>query len=205
VSKSSIARLIGFIGTVGAGAALVGAGVTGTGAYFSDSKPGSVAGTTGSIKVTADNAAISFDKMLPGELKTATASYTNSGANVQDVWVVFANDTGFLALNDTGQYSEVAISNAAGEVFHSANLNDNRAGGCAPETGTPVCRALPRQIKLSDSLLPGAGGTMTFDFTPSPRYQFNVANAPLLGLNYKIVATQHGIAPNNVLNKAADQ
>ena len=54
-------------------------------------------------------------------------------------------------------------------------------------------------LKLDDSLAPGSSGSMTFAFTPSAKFK-NVANAQLLNLGYSLVATQHGITPDNSLN-----
>ena len=49
--KSRAVRVAGFVGALGASAALVGFAASGTGAYFTDSHTGSINASTGSIKV----------------------------------------------------------------------------------------------------------------------------------------------------------
>jgi hypothetical protein len=49
--KSRAVRVAGFVGALGASAALVGFAATGTGAYFSDSHTGAINASTGSVKV----------------------------------------------------------------------------------------------------------------------------------------------------------
>jgi hypothetical protein len=56
-----------------------------TGAYFSDTHQGNVAGSVGSIKVTGsggtgtDNLNLAFTGLLPGTPQTVTAGYQNTG------------------------------------------------------------------------------------------------------------------------------
>jgi len=210
VSKSRVARIGAFVGSVGVTAALVGFAASGTGAYFSDAKPDNqIKGTMGSVAIEghdgggANNLDITFTKMLPGEAQAKSLRFQNTGQNAEDVWVVFDQDklgdgNATTGLNSTGQYSEVLIKSSGTKVFYSKNLND-RASTCPPGTGTPTCRPLPHMVKLQDSLAPGANGTMEFTFTPSARYKGN-AGLPVLDLPYTLVATQHGIRPDDSLN-----
>jgi hypothetical protein len=62
-------------------------GSSGSGATYSDSKPGTIGGTVGSIKVSCFGSAanvctdVNFDRLLPGEPQTVTVSYVNTGQN----------------------------------------------------------------------------------------------------------------------------
>lgn len=206
--KTTVARLAGFIGAVGATTALVAAATGSTGAYFSDSRSGTYSGTIGSIKVTTsggsgtDGLDFSFTNMLPGELQTKTASYLNTGANSEDVWLVFPNDTALNAIDDLGTYGEAHIASNGTEIFASQNLNNHPT--CPPGAGpAPVCNALPKQIKLADNVAPGFGGTFSFSFAYGAKLKDPAAEGqPFngIGLPYQIVATQHGITPNDVNN-----
>jgi len=209
MSTSKAARIAGFTVALGATAALAGFAATGTGAYFSDAKTGNrITGTMGSIAITgsngtgANNLDINFSNMLPGDTQASSVDFTNTGHNDQDVWVVFdqaALGTGDAktGLNALGHYAEVQIKSSGTSVFHSVNLNDN-AGTCTPGPATD-CNPLPHALKLTDSLAPGHSGSMEFAFTPSAAFK-NVQDLPLLNLPYTLVATQHGVAPDNSLN-----
>lgn len=212
MNKSKAARLTGFIGSAGATALLVGFAVSGTGAYFTDSEPGTLQGSMGTIQVDAsggygpNGTDITFTNMLPGEAQTHTIDYTNTGANNQDVWVVFDQaylgdfdrDTDTGLINDRGTYAEIHITSFGAPRFESANLNDD-ADSCPPGAGNPACNPLPKQILLASNLTPGASGDMVFSYMPGAKYRNN-QGLPEFYLPYKIVATQHGIAPDNALN-----
>jgi len=214
--KSKSGRLAAFLATVGLSVGLVGVAASTTGAYFSDTRSGSVSGTIGSIKVATsggtgtDGLGFSFTNMLPGEPQTVTGSYQNSGANVEDVWLVFNNVDALHAINDLGTYGQAHLLSNGTEVFGSNNLNDN-VTSCVPGTGTPACNAVPQKLKLADSLAPGGVGTFGFTFNYGPKLKGNTgAGAPFNcyplggcannGLPYKIVATQHGVDPYDALN-----
>lgn len=204
--NSTSKRVAGFVGTLGVAAALFGAGASGTGAYFSDAKQGTVTGTMGSIRITAfagggpDATGISFDKLLPGEAQEKTVRFQNTGQNSQDVWLVFNKadlgdgnaSTHRQKINDLGTDAEIHLSNGAGEVFGSANLNDDP--GCS-STG-PACMPLPETLQVADNLAPNKRGSFTFGFMPSADFsQSRYEDLPFLSLRYKLVATQHGVPP----------
>ena len=190
------------------------AAATGTGAYFSDSRSGGVTGSTGSIKVVTaggggtDNLNFTFNDMLPGERQTATATYLNTGKNKQDVWLVFPNADALHALNDLGRFGEAHVSSNGTEVLASTNLNDNSTSCPA---GTADCNPLPSKIKLGDNVAPGLGGSVSFSFAYGARLRgaaaeegpFNcypLGSCTSNGLPFQVVATQHGIAPDDVNN-----
>ena len=54
--KSRAVRVAGFVGALGASAALVGFAASSTGAYFTDSHTGAVNASTGSVKVNVSPA-----------------------------------------------------------------------------------------------------------------------------------------------------
>ena len=206
--KQKALRISAFLGTVGVSATLIAAGVGATGAYFSDTKAGTISGTLGSIKVSTGHTQISFSNMLPGELQTVSDGYTNTGRNAEDVWIVFNTDAAH-ALNDLGTYGEAHFASNGTEIFASQNLNDHPS--CPPGSSDathPPCAALPTQIKLADNLAPGASGDWSFGFkyasklssafnldTAGPWNPSSVNGTIGSGLPYQIVATQHGISP----------
>ena len=206
MSKRTAVRIAGFISAATASVGLAAFAVAGTGAYFTDSDSGTISGNLGSISVDGyggggeNGLDIVVTNMLPGVANSATVKYANDGLNAQDVWVVF-EDEGLAALNKLGRYGQVTVASNGTDVFYSANLNAD-ATSCPPGAGpAPVCNPLPEQLRLATNVAPGAGGSMTFTFAPGAQFQ-NYQGAPVVGLDYKIVATQQGIAPDNALNTA---
>jgi hypothetical protein len=197
--KQKTLRITTFLATVGVSAALIGAGVSATGAYFSDTKPGAISGTIGSIKVGTGHTQIGFTNMLPGELQTVGDSYQNVGRNASDVWLVFEPNALHTIVNQLGTYGEAQFANNGIETFASQNLNDNTTScppGAFDETHAP-CAALPLNIKLADNLAPNASGSWSFGFMYASKLlnSSNLDVTPAWNLPYQIVATQHGIAP----------
>lgn len=202
------ARIGGFLGATGMTAALVGAAVAGTGAYFTDAEAGTVTGTMGSIEIDATYTTIAFENMLPGEPQEHVVQYRNTGMNNQDVWVVFDQDdlgdfdsaTDEGKVNDFGRYAEIHLYSFGAPRFESANLNDD-AGTCPPGAGDPACNPLPKQVLLASNLAPGATGDMTFNLRPGAAFKSQALyGVDWFNLDYQIVATQHGIAPDDPLN-----
>jgi hypothetical protein len=158
----------------------------------------------GSIKIEGVGGLdVVFDKMLPGDTGSKTVEYRNTGVNDQDVWLVFTDpaqlhsvdpSTGKdIGVNTLGTFGEIHIASNGVEKFGSANLND--AATCPPGEGNPACNALPLKLKLADSLSPDQHGNFTFSFKPSSQFK-NFQGVKILGLDYKLVATQHGINPS---------
>lgn len=212
---SLVAALVAALGT----ASVVAIGTTG--AYFSDTKNGTVTGSLGTIKVTtnggtgADNADLKFaNPLLPGEAQTVSVTFTNSGTSVQDVWVVFPNATALSSLNDLGSYGEVHVTANGTPVFDSANLSDHSSScGAFSPAG---CWPLPNKLKLASNVGPGNTGNMKFTFNYAGKLKnssnvdgakwnmypatdgqttINDADGTGNGLPYQIVAVQHGQTP----------
>ena len=142
--KSKAVRVVGFVGALGASAALVGFAATGTGAYFTDIHNGSINASTGSVhlNVSPGDGVLTFADLLPGEDKTQTITYTAAGTGAEDVWLVFPTTpsgntnpseaftgnpgdggTGPGGAGGLGRYGHFGLNSAAG-TFDSYNLNN---------------------------------------------------------------------------------
>ena len=203
VMTSRKTKVAGFLGTVAVTGGLPASAVVGTGAYFSDTEANNhITGTMGSINVTGDNLSAAFTDMLPGETNTATMGYKNTGANAQDVWVVF-QDKGLVGtytdgthgINDLGTYAEVHVASNGTERFASQNLTDKYPSGTPGSDGAPTLYALPKMIKVADALAPGQSGDWSFSFKPAAKILNGAQNDQWLGLDYDLVATQVGVQP----------
>ena len=242
--KSRAVRVAGFVGALGASAALVGFAASSTGAYFTDSHTGTIQASTGTVKASISPASgqLNFTNLLPGQYQDQTVSYQALGTGSEDIWLVFPTTGGSNvggnpseaftgnpddpAKGGLGRYGHLAVSAPAGS-FTSYNLSNpgtstghtgtkcyidtNGHGGSnlqptGPNDKTTVPFCAPADaILLSSGLTYGQTGsaTITFGFTPllnDPKFQ-GQALAPVA--QYKIVATQHGIAPDNQYNPAS--
>ena len=189
--KSRAVRVAGFVGALGASAALVGFAATGTGAYFSDSHSGTIQASTGSVKVSTspgDGGTLNFTNLLPGEYQNQTVSYQALGTGSEDIWLVFPTTGGTNGTNPSeaftgnpddaaggglGRYGHLAVSAPAGS-FTSYNLSN--PGTTSGHTG-PKCNIDGN----------GHGGSNTQAATKADIVDYCApANAILLssGLNY---------------------
>lgn len=148
MSKKKAIRLAGFVGTLCASAALVATASGSTGAYFTDSHPGSLTASSGHLRLNTDGTTMNFTGLIPGEdqQKTMTYSATDGSAN-EDVWLVFDNTTQaygeFTGAKNTdyqgytggglGGYGHFKIVSNQGLGFESYNLQLATDG-----TGCPV-------------------------------------------------------------------
>jgi hypothetical protein len=231
MNKSKAARVAGFIGALGASAALVGAAVNTTGAYFTDSKAGTINAGTGTVKITAgSDTKLNFENLLPGEDKTQQVSYQALGTGKQDLWFVLdpATSKQLTGPDGLGRYGHFKLSSDGGASFESYNLTDNAPSGSGdarcPDNGygsggsnapvaslsdppPPYC-AVPKAILLQQNMNYGDVGTttITFGFTKFLKNKsadgtvnFQGQSTKLLA-GYKLVATQHGIRPDDANN-----
>jgi hypothetical protein len=163
MSKRTI-KILGLALALVVVAAVVAVASGATGAYFSDTKSGAITGDIGSIKVTtsggtgADGLNFTWDNMLPGVQYSATATYQNTGDSVQDVWLVFPNDTARSSFNSLGRFGAARVTSTNGASFYSNNLNDH------PVDQGSVVKMLPAKILLAQNVGPTASGSMTFTF-----------------------------------------
>ena len=190
--------------------ALLAIGAGQTGAYFSDSHDGNVTGSIGSIRINPTSGTnFSFDNLLPGDPQTVTLTYSNSGKNVEDVWLAFPNKTALSALNNLGTYGELHVVSNGTEIFGSNNLNDNTT------TCPTGCNPLPAKLKLASNVAPGATGAvkLTFGYASKLKTQdptgtatfntypvagqtvVNASDGSGSGLPLRLVATQVGQQP----------
>lgn len=222
--KSKYVRLAGFVLAAGVTASLVGFAASSTGAYFTDSKSGTVNASTGGVHVNTSSLTLNFAGLLPGDFKTNTVSYTAAGSAAEDIWLVLPaggadafNGRAGTPAGDTalGRYGHFAVNGPAGS-FTSWNLATERTGSpsgstCAvtgngfggsdtPAVGVadliPYC-PVPSAILLSSNLTYGQSESadVTFGFTKLLRTGQDQVLAPVAA--FKLVATQHGILPND--------
>ena len=219
-----MAKIGGFIGTVAAGAALVAAAAGGTGAYFTDSKAGSMGGKTGQLKLNTTDTTLSFTDLLPGTNKTRDIGYNVETTGPSDVWLVFnPTDVEYLkftgaSLNPIypagglGRYGHFAVSNdSGGPLFQSYNLahvptgltggcavNVNGHGGSGQQASSnadaPPYCGVPSVIKIASGLTNGQGGTANLTFGVTGRW--TAQNFTLSPVPFKLVATQAGHRPD---------
>jgi hypothetical protein len=228
MSKSFKARGVALAASIAllGGAAFVASGSTG--AYFSDTKAGTISGTIGSIKIEASGGIgngtnFTFANMLPAVSQTVKVNYKNTGANAQDVWIVFNNATALSALNTLGRYGEVHLSANGTALFNSQNLNDNANPEHCVVLSPSGCWPLAKQYKVASNVVPNGGGSVSFSFNYSKKLEsgegaawngypisagqyvpitnkdgqttVNEGDGTGYGLPYQIVATQHDIEP----------
>ncbi|HEY8300926.1 MAG TPA: hypothetical protein VIG48_03415 [Jatrophihabitans sp.] len=229
MQKKKAARLAGFVGALCASGALVGLTVSSTGAYFTDSHTGAINTGTGSVKVNTSSLALNYSDLLPGTYKSQTVDYQAAGTGPEDIWLVVptdgsANALGVPANSDSlGRYGHFQVDSNAGS-FVSNNLSGGDASTCPVDAnghggdadvasfahqgdGTSGLSALPycapvHAILLDSNLTAGHGGTATITFGYT-RILRSGAGAPLAQTaNFKIVATQAGIRPDDTNNPA---
>ncbi len=217
MNKRKFARIGALATTAVATAALLGGVVATTGAYFTDSKPGAVYGTNGTIAISVSGGGggggldFDFSGILPGVPKTATINVSNTTPNPEAVWLVFDNTNGmWSAVNNLGQFGKFTIG---GYVYD--NLSNKYAVGPTPGqagagTGTymtwPSCTTvervpinyLPHAIKITT--LPAWGSAsfpVTFEYNPCmDQHQgesiFNAAGNDIGGTGGAAVAASPG-------------
>jgi hypothetical protein len=164
-------------GAVGVAAvALIAASSSVTGAWFTDSAPGSVTGTLGEVHVHTTTTTFQWTNMMPAEPQTATVAFQNTGTGNQDFWLVFKNVPALHAFNNLGTYGEVHIVDGNNNhLFDSTNLQDGRHqysvnGANVPDTNScgtfsPTgCWPLPTSLKLASNVAPTAGNSVAFTF-----------------------------------------
>jgi hypothetical protein len=228
--RARTVRLAGFVGALCASAALVGFSVTGTGAYFTDSHNGSINASTGHIKVDVSDGTLNFDNLLPGEYQTDRINYVaHPSGGTEDIWLVFPNagsssdafiHTPQAGPTPLGRYGHFGVTSTGGASFVSSNLtlspsgydsadscsiDANGEGGSAQTATDPSDHAVPycapmKAILLQSGLSDGQAGNadLTFGFTKILTAPQDAASA--LVESFKIVATQHGIRPDDPSN-----
>ena len=144
-------RVGGFLAALGASAALIASASGATGAWFTDSHAGNLAGSTGHLRLNVSDTTLNFNGLVPGQSQTKQISYSVDVSNgTEDVWLVFPTATADQAQrygqftgakNDAawadgglGRYGHFAVSDTAfGQAFRSHNLQ-NQPGGATDES-----------------------------------------------------------------------
>lgn len=139
MQKAVLLKLGGFVTALCATGALVAATVPATGAYFSDSKDGSISATSGHLSLAIDphtTTALNFANLMPGVNQTKSINYqvTASGGNV-DVWLTFdksgapyaaftgGKNSPAWAAGGLGRYGFFSVADShGGTAFTSGNL-----------------------------------------------------------------------------------
>jgi hypothetical protein len=223
VSKKNILKVTGFVGTLGAGAALVATAATGTGAWFTDSQDGNLYAKTGHLQLSTSNTNMTLTGLMPGENRDKTIDYTVSvSGGTSDIWLTFDTDTdkygaftgesGNTAYPDggLGRYGHFAVANNGTTLFSSYNLQNASANtsGCADADGhgfgpaatsasdTPPYCGVPGAIKIASNVANGQTGhlKLTFGITGRATTQNQVH---VDNLPFHIVATQSGHKPGD--------
>ena len=227
--KQRLPRFLALLGTSAIVASLIGVAVVGTGAYFTDSKPGAITGDLGTVKVAVSGEAITFANLLPGEDQTSTVTVTNTGTGNEDIWLVFDNtNLAWSAVNNLGAYGIFTVN---GVVYDT--LSNQYAAGSGPppvistdpESGCylvprPNIAYLPHAIKLG-TWTPGQAASFNISFhfnacmtgpnvdgvslwgaAASGSVTSGFPAIPPAPLNFKIAAFQPNVLPTDQMNGA---
>ena len=154
MQRKKAIKLAGFIGALAASATLVSISVSSTGAYFTDSKDGSLAANSGHLKLTGvSETNLNFADLMPGEDQTQTVNYNVDVSSGQvDLWMVFdTSSSGYGHFSGTknvaygpdsysdggmGRYGHFAVGAGTDTAFQSYNLQmaANPANNCSDGT-----------------------------------------------------------------------
>jgi hypothetical protein len=223
--KNKTTRIAAFIGTLGASATLIGMAATNTGAYFTDSESGQIAGQTGHLTVDQRGGSynLNFDNLVPGEYKDRTVAYHTGGDTNEDIWLYFPAGTQYGAFTGAkgavdsysdggmGRFGHFAVKDNAGNPqFSSYNLQNQADGtsGCADanghgsgpqatsETNTPPFCGVPHYMLLESNLPSGSDRSFTMTFGVTGKQTEQGQYAPPANVPFQVVATQHGVRPD---------
>jgi hypothetical protein len=230
MQKKKAAKLAGFAGALCASGALIAFGVAGTGAYFSDSHDGTISASTGGIHIDTTDTSLNFANLLPGDYQTKTIDYTaRPNGGTEDVWLVLPNTADNDAFTGTpqagptplGRYGHFALASTGGAHFTSFNLanpgdgihsgdscnvdpatgwgGSDRQAATVDDDAVPFC-APAHAILLQSNMAAGDAGhvNLTFGFTPILKSGQDSAMGPIE--QFQIVATQHGVRPDDPNN-----
>jgi hypothetical protein len=226
VSKIKMIKIGGFIATMAAGAAMIGAAATGTGAYFTDSKTGGLVASTGHLTLNTTDANLRFDDLVPGEDKTKTIDYNVDATGKSDVWLVFnPTDVGYLAWTGAsdnplfpagglGRYGHFVVANGGSTLFQSRNLKLDPAGpgtaaSCSVDPltgrgGSDVGSTSPTDTPpycgvptaIKIASNLSSGEGGVLNMTFGVSGRWTAQHSPVASVPFKVVATQAGVRPD---------
>ncbi len=223
MSKRSIIKITGFIGTLGAGAALVAGAASGTGAYFTSSLDGSIAGKSGHLTLTStSDRSLNFNDLMPAQDVTKDVDYTiDVSSGTSDIWMTFdPNTVGYQAFTGAkgnalvpdgglGRFGHFKVTANSGAVlFDSYNLQLPPAGtaNCTDANGqgsvarptsrgeTPPYCGVPTAILVASDVADTGVGAIGVTYGVTGRATGQRTSLPTV--SFKLVATQHGIRPD---------
>lgn len=182
------------------------------------------------VAISPTDGKLHFDNLLPGEYQDDNLNYEATGTGAEDIWLVFPTDGSAEAFvgnpsdgrgGGLGRFGHFALSSTDGAHFTSYNLNNPGTGASSgsscptdastgwggsnqqptspTDTQVPFC-APPNAILLASNLTNGQSGTATFEFGFTPLLKSGQNAADTKVVNYSIVATQHGIRPDDPFN-----
>ena len=231
LKTSTTMKLVAGAAAIGAAVLLIGPATGTTGAYFTESKSGSINASTGGVHLNTTDLTLNFPGLLPGEFQTKDIVYTATGSGLEDIWLVLPTDGSADSLNGTpgtpsgnaayGRYGHFAVTAPDGS-FTSYNLASPGTGihsgpSCSVDAygrggsdtqavdrndhTVPFC-PVPNAILLSYGIATGVSGTahVTFGFTKLLNNPGQEDSPPFAVASFKIVATQHGVFPNDPNN-----
>lgn len=134
--KGRLLRLAGFGVALCTSAALVGAAVQTTGAYFTSTADGTITASSGHLTLSAQNTSLDFSNLMPGDNVTKTINYQVDASSGQiDLWLTFdptssayqaftgGKDSPNVPDGGLGRYGWFAVSESHwGQAFRSGNL-----------------------------------------------------------------------------------
>lgn len=217
-------KIGGFIGTLTAGAALVATATAGTGAYFTDSHPGTITAQAGHLRlINVSSTAFDFRDIMPGEDKTLPVDYqVDVSSGKVDIWLTFDTSTAAYARftgakgqngwadGGLGRFGHFKVTASGATLFNSYNLQnapDGTSGcvdslghgGSAPaqshdDTSMGYC-GVPKQILVASGLSNNEARQFQLTFGLTGR-QVQQNQLDIDHLPFQLVATQAGHAPD---------
>ncbi len=137
MQKAMLLKLGGFVTALCATGALVAATVPATGAYFSDSKDGSISATSGHLSLAIDPGtptALNFTDLMPGVNRTKNIHYAvNASSGNVDVWLTFDKNSGAYARFTGGSLSPAWLDGGLGRYGYFSVADSH--GGTAFTSG----------------------------------------------------------------------
>jgi hypothetical protein len=194
MKSSTILKLVAGVAAAGAAVLLIGPATGITGAYFTESKPGTINAATGGVHLNTSDLTLNYYGLLPGEFQTRDITYQATGSGPEDIWFVLPTDGSAAALNGVaggaggdaalGRYGHFALAAPAGSftsynlatvgtesphLGDSCSVNADGHGGSNTQAAnrgdkTVPFCPVPGAILLSSGLVPGALGTVQITF-----------------------------------------
>ncbi|MGN6611266.1 MAG: hypothetical protein ACTHLJ_05780 [Angustibacter sp.] len=224
MSKKNVFKVAGFIGTLGAGAALVATAATGTGAWFTDSADGGFTATAGHLRLSTGETTLHYSDLWPGTNQTKDISYSVDASGPTDVWFVLDDSTAQNAAKvgaftgasgdsaypngGLGAYGHFEIWNNSSRKFVSSNLargpqsqscvtdaNGNGGSTAAPHNASERVAYCGVPTAVKVADNLTSGQGGTLKLVFGLTGKASGQNIQWADVPFKVVATQHGVRP----------